>query len=279
MKIQVLLLAACGAGALAMPALAQPQPRPSFEVASVKPNKSGDRRAFFNTLPGGRFRASNIPLYQMILFAYDLKDFQVSGGPAWIRSERFDITAEAEKDPGRDGMRAMLQTLLEDRFHFKYRRETKDLPVYALVVSKSGKLHESEGECGPRPAVLPPPEPGKPPATPCGGFMVSPGNLSGNHSGMDQLTNVLSRFVGRIVLDKTGLTGKYDINLQWTPVPGEIQLPPGAPPPGAIPLPPVDPNGPSIYAALPEQLGLKLESQKAPVETMVIDHIEEPSEN
>lgn len=279
MKKQVLLLATWGAGTVAMPALGQPQPRPAFEVASVKPNKSGDGRVFFNTLPGGRFRASNVPLHQLILFAYRLKDFQVSGEPAWIKSERFDITAKAEKDPGPDGMRPMLQTLLEDRFQLKFHRETKDMPVYALVVSKPGKLPQSEGECGPRPAVPPPPEPGKLPKTPCGGFFMVPGRVTGSHSPIGSLADILSRFVGRIVIDKTELTGKYDINLQWTPAAGEFQLPPGGPPPGLPPLPPVDPNGPSIYAALQEQLGLKLESQKAPVETMVIDHIEEPSEN
>lgn len=255
-------------------------PRPEFEVASIKLNKSADRRIMLMPARGGRFTATNVPLQFLLEEAYRIKDFQLSGAPAWLMSERYDITAKAEGDPGFDAMLPMLQALLEDRLQLKFHRESKELAVYALVVSKAGKLHEAEGECGPMPSgPPPPPEPGKLPAAPCGGFFMFPGHLSGQKVPITQLIDTLSRFSGRIVLDKTNLTGKYDIDLQYTPEQGQFQAPPGPPPPGMPPLPPIDPNGPSLFTALQEQLGLKLESQKGPVEMMVIDHVERPSEN
>ena len=106
-----------------------------------------------------------------------------------------------------------------------------------------------------------------------------PGHITTQKASMTQLIDVLSRFTGKIVLDKTNLTGKYNITLDYTPEAGQFQAPPGPPPPGMPQLPPIDPNGPSLTTALQEQLGLKLESQKGPVDIMVIDHVERPSEN
>jgi uncharacterized protein (TIGR03435 family) len=254
-------------------------PRPQFEVASIKPNKSGDMRMMFRSASGGRFTASNVSLQSLITIAYHIKDFQLSGAPPWL-SERYDIEAKAEGNPGGDAMLPMLQGLVEDRLQFKFHRESKELPVYALVVAKAGKLHPAEGECGPPPSgPPPPPEPGKLPSAPCGGFFMFPGHLSGQKVPIEQLLDTLSRFTGRTVLDKTNLTGKYDIEVQYTPEQGQFQAPPGGAPPGMPPMPPIDPNGPSLFTALQEQLGLKLESQKGPVEIIVIDHIERPSEN
>jgi uncharacterized protein (TIGR03435 family) len=177
-------------------------------------------------------------------------------------------------------MLPMIQAMLEDRLKLKVHHETKEQPVYALLVAKAGKLHEAQGECGPRPSTPPPPpEPGKLPTAPCGGFFMFPGRLSGQKVGIAQFIESLSRFTGRIVLDKTNLTGKYDIDLQYTPDAGQFPTPPGGGPAGLPPLPQADPNGPSLFTALQEQLGLKLESQKGPVEMMVIDHVERPSEN
>jgi uncharacterized protein (TIGR03435 family) len=256
-------------------------PRPEFEVASIKLNKSGDMRAMIRPSPGGRFTVTNIPLQFVITIAYRIKDFQLSGAPPWLASERYDIEAKAEGNPNFDAMLPMVQTLLEDRLQLKFHHETKEVPVYALVVAKAGKLRAAEGECPPPPKTLPPPEPGKLPFTPCGGFFMFPGHLAGQKATIAQLIDPLSRFTGRIVLDKTNLTGKYDIDLQYTPEQSQIPAaaPGGAPPPGLPPLPPIDPNGPSLFTALQEQLGLKLESQKGPVEIMVIDHVERPSEN
>jgi len=255
-------------------------PRPEFEVASIKLNKSGDLRSMIVPPGGGKFTANNIPLQFLVTVAFQIKDFQLMGAPAWLRSERYDIVAKAAGNPGRDEVEKMLQTLLEDRLQLKVHHETKDLPVYSLVVAKAGKLHEAEGECGPRPdGPPPPPEPGNPPTAPCGGFFMFPGHLSGQKVPIEQLLDPLSRFTGRNVLDKTNLTGKYDIDLQYTPEQDQFQAPPGGAPPGMPSLPPIDPNGPSLFTALQEQLGLKLESQKGPVEMIVIDHVEKPSEN
>jgi uncharacterized protein (TIGR03435 family) len=255
-------------------------PRPEFEVASIKLNKSGDGRIMIMPARGGRFTATNVSLQILITIAYRIKDFQLSGAPPWVMSERYDVEAKAEGDPAFDAVLPMLQTLFEDRLQFKFHRETKDLPVYELVVAKAGKLKQAEGECGPRPEGPPPPlEPGKMPTPPCGGFFMFPGRLNGQKVPITQLVDVLSRFTDRIVVDKTNLTGKYDVDLQYTPEQGQFQAPPGGAPPGMPALPPIDPNGPSLFTALQEQLGLKLESQKGPVEMIVIDHIERPSEN
>ncbi|HUA19398.1 MAG TPA: TIGR03435 family protein [Bryobacteraceae bacterium] len=260
---------------------APPPERPEFEVASIKLNKSADGRIMIRPAPGGRFTATGIPMRFLITEAYRIKDFQLSGAPSWLLSERYDIEAKADGNPSFDTMRVMLQTLLEDRLKLKYHHETKEMAVYNLVVAKPGKLHEAEGDCGPRPQGLPPPlEPGKMPSPPCGGMFMFPGHISGQKVPMSQLVDILSRFSGRIVIDQTNLTAKYDIDLQYTPDPGQFPgPPPGGGPPGAPPLPPVDPNGPSLFTALQEQLGLKLESQKGQVEMIVIDHVERPSEN
>jgi uncharacterized protein (TIGR03435 family) len=260
-------------------------PRTEFEVASIKLNKSGDFRIMLRAAPGGRFTATNIPLQVLITFAYGIKDFQISGAPPWLMSEHYDIEAKAAGNPSQGEMEKILQPLLEDRLQFKFHREMKDLPVYALLVAKAGKLPQAEGDCGPRPTgPPPPPEPGKPFTAPCGLFLMFPGHLQGEKVPITQLVDTLSRFTGRTVLDKTNLTGKYDIKLDYTPEQGQFPAlpggaPPGGAPPGLPPLPAIDPNGPSLFTALQEQLGLKLESQKGPVEMVVIDHVERPSEN
>jgi uncharacterized protein (TIGR03435 family) len=238
-------------------------PRPAFEVASIKLNKSGNPRVMVAPIRGGRYTVTNIPLQYLVTAAYGIKNnSQFSGAPAWLLSERYDIEAKAEGDPSFDGMLPMLQTLFEDRLKLRFHRETKELPVYALVVSKPGKLHESEAECGPPPDSLP--------AAPCR-FMILPGHLGGPKEAIVQLADALSRLTDRVVLDKTNLTGTYDINLDYTPEQDQ-----GPPPLESAPL---DPNGPSLFTALQEQLGLKLESTKGPVEILVIDHVERPSVN
>jgi uncharacterized protein (TIGR03435 family) len=281
---RIAMLRAMAAASLALGschAFAQPAtPRPEFEVASIKLNKSGDMRVMIHSPGGGRFIASNISFQNLITFAYGIKNFQLSGAPAWLLSERYDVEAKAEGNPRGDAMLPLVQALLEDRLQFKFHRESKEMQVYALEVAKSGKLHEAEGDCGPRPnGPPPPPDPGKLPTAPCGGFFMVPGRLSGQKVTIKALLDPLSRFTGRTVLDKTNLTGKYDIDLQYTPEQGQFQAPPGGAPTGLPPLPPIDPNGPSLFTAVQEQLGLKLESQRGPVEMMVIDHIERPSEN
>jgi uncharacterized protein (TIGR03435 family) len=262
---------------------------PSFEVASVKTNTSGDQRVMIQTPPGGRFTATNVPLRNLIVLAYRLQNFQLIGGPDWIRSERFDIVAKAEGNlppftPSGppEPLLGMVRTLLAERFKLVVHHETRELPIYALVVART------DGKLGPQlhPAVVDceaaalrargGPPPGPPPGErPTCGMRIGPGQMMAGGTPLSQFVNPLSQFVQRTVIDRTGLTGAFDFDLSWTP----DQLPQGPPPPGAPPLPPIDPNGPSIFTALQEQLGLKLDAQRGPVDVIVIDRAERPTED
>lgn len=225
--------------------------------------------------------ANNIAAKQLIETAYDIQGFQILGGPKWLDSTRYDIVAKAEdssdKDPRRmseserklysDKSRLRLQSLLAARFNLQCHSATKEGSVYALVVAKNGsKLKPSRGEAhGPN-----------------RGMRMRPGQLDAQAASISFLARSLSAQLGRTVVDKTGLSGLYDFTLQWTPEQREGQMFKG---PGSGPEehgdapPPPDGSGPSVFTAVQEQLGLKLESQKGPVEMLVIDHVEPPSEN
>lgn len=237
-----------------------------FEVASVKPMEpamGGMMRVEIQMAPGGRFIAKGLNLKMLIQQAYNVRDFQISGAPSWAATDRYEINAKAaDANVTRDDMKPMLQALLADRFRLVIRRETKDAPVYELVVAKGGpKLKESEstGERGDR-------------------VRMGRGMVDAAQAGMPTLTNMLSNILGRAVIDKTGLTKRYDFKLEWTPDESQggliRQVHPDAPP-----APPVDSSGPSIYTALQEQLGLKLENTKGPVELLIIERVEKPTEN
>ncbi len=283
-------LAAGLASVLLVHASAQAPATPAFEVASVKPNKSGEGFIRFGMQPGGRFNALNVPLRELIRVAYNVQPFQIEGGPGWINSDRFDVIANADGDigpmgPGQMGpVQLMMQTLLADRFALKLRRETKDMPIYALVLARADgrlgpKIEPSTVDCaamargrgaapaGGRGAPPAPPRPGERPE--CGAFM-GPASVAAGGVSLDQLAQMLSARVGRIVQNRTGLTGNYAFNLDFTP----DQMPQGGfQPQGA---PPIDPNGPSLFTALQEQLGLKLDSQKGQAEMLVIESVSQP---
>lgn len=298
-----ILLAAIGAAVVAGPVVfgllnipqiraqstqtSAPPPAASFEVASIKPDRSGDMNISIMFRPGG-FRATGIPVKQLITLAYNVKDFQVSGGPAWINSDKFDIEAKepasvAEEmpklppDQRAELSRSMLQSLLADRFKLKLNRQTKELPAYALVVAKNGpKLHEAKPDDSSFHGIKGPDDHGQRQM-----MSMGPGELIGQALGVSGLAHLLSEQLGRDVLDQTGLKGIYDFTLKWTPEQGgpmTLRGPEGANP-GADSAPPAEASGPSIFTAIQEQLGLKLESTKGPTEVLVIDHIERPSEN
>jgi uncharacterized protein (TIGR03435 family) len=269
----------------AQSAQATSAPLPSFEVASIKPNRSGGNtvRIMF---PPGRFTATNVTTKFLIQFAYNVKHYEVSGGPSWINTARYDIYAKLQDslvDKGQrltslqrqNLIRSMLQSLLADRFRLTLKYETKQLPVYVLVLAKNGpKLREA-----------------KPSDTYARGFQGSDsggaglwmrgrGSLAGKGVHIANLVELLSGQLDRSTLDKTGLTGIYDFSLQWTPDENQpfmgIDSNPILTP--QVVSPP-DSSAASIFTAMQEQLGLKLESQNVPMETIVIDHIEQPSEN
>ena len=268
--------------------LAQTDRSRRFEVASVKPNRSGDLAIRIDLPAPDRFTATNVPLRELIRFAYDVQDARLQGGEDWIRTERFDVVAKADHDlpawgPGGPPAETlgMLKTLLAERFALAVHQETRLMPVFALVKAKSS------GQLGPelRPSALDcdsaaqaaqrqqsPAAPGNA-AQPTCGMRIAPGQMVIGGTPLSQFATVLSQFVQRIVIDRTGLAGPFDLHLSWAPQ----RLPQGDPPPGAPALPPVDPNGASIFAALQEQLGLKLESDQAPLDVIVIDRVNRPT--
>jgi uncharacterized protein (TIGR03435 family) len=286
------LAAALAAGLLAHPAGQTPQPpaSPTFEVATVKPNRSGQPFINFGLQPGGRVSAINVPLKELIRMAYDVQAFQIDGGPGWINSDRFDVTAKAEGDvpplgPGQLGpIQLMMQNLLAERFSLKVRRETREMPIQALVMARADgklgpKIESSSVDCaammrgrgagaGGRGTPPPVPRPGEKPE--CGMFM-GPGTVSAGGVSMDQFALMLSGRTQRVVQNKTGLTGNYSFSLEFTP----DQMPPGGALINGAPAA-IDPNGPSLFTALQEQLGLKLESQRGPVEMLIIDSVSQP---
>jgi uncharacterized protein (TIGR03435 family) len=248
---------------------------PGFEVASVKLNTSGSDKAYVQALPG-RLVMTNMALRRLILLAYSVQDYQISGDPRWIGSDHYDIQAKAAGDASVQQMEGpMLQALLEDRFKLVLHREVRQLPVYELTVAKGGVQLQrwKEGSCVPY-AVDAPPKPaapGEPRPVFCGFHVGSEGlnrTLDGAGIGMPALAANLSRSyasaLNRTVIDKTGLTGTFDLHLKWT-IDDPISIDAAA--------------GPSIVTAIQEQLGLKLESTRGGVEVLVIDRIEKPSAN
>jgi uncharacterized protein (TIGR03435 family) len=258
-----------------------PAPTPTFEVASVKPSRDGG--PYTRVLPG-RLVITYSSLRDLIALSYGVRTEQIAEGPSWIASDHYDIEATAVgTTSGSQIAGAMLQALLKDRFKLVLHRETRQLPVYALTVARNGlKLQPAkEGSCTPFSPDAPPlpPAPNAPRLFPCGhprtGASGLNWTLEGRGISMEALAASLSRVdLHRSVIDKTGLTGTYDVLLKWTVdplTPAALDNP--SAPPAADDLP-----GP-LFISLREQLGLRIESAKGPVEVLVIDHAERPSEN
>ncbi len=242
-----------------------PRSQPAFGVVSVKPNTSGEQGGTSRAQPG-RYQGINVTLKRMITLAYrPVQEFV--GGPDWINTAHFDVDARAEGSPSQEQMLEMLRTMLADRFKLVVHKELKESPVYALTLARrdgrpGSRLTPSAAECQPPDSGRGAPSP-QAPAPRCG-FRLGDGVLSGRGATMSRLAGELS-FVGRQVIDRTGLTGSFDIDLEWTPDA-----------PGAAPSPDA---GPSIFTAIQEQLGLKLEPSTAQLEIVVIDSAERPAEN
>jgi uncharacterized protein (TIGR03435 family) len=263
----MLLAAATGAQA---PATTSAQPR--FDVASLKVNIANDGIAF-DQAQKGRYTIRGFTLAWLLRSAYRVQEFQIVGGPDWINSERFDIEATYAETPGGPSQtNLMLRTLLAERFKLALHNETRERPVYALVLARADRrlgpqLQKSTRDC----ATAKGPEG-------CGssvgpGFIRSRGRTMAQFAeSLAQLTNTGSS-LNRLIVDRTGLEGLYEVTLKFTPE----NIPPSGPTPAGFQ--PVDPNGPSIFTALQEQLGLKLDAQRAPVNVLVVDRVEKPTEN
>jgi uncharacterized protein (TIGR03435 family) len=244
-------------------------------VASVKPNNDVDPRGGSEYSPGGRFTATAIPVGQLLRTAFRIQGYQLVGAPAWIGSKRYDIVAKVDDNPV-PSQQALLRTLLKDRFKLAAHNETRETPIFSLVVARSdGKLGpqliKSDFDCAAyRASTHAPPEPGR---TPNCATRINPGALYGKAIPMSMLATSLAPFVSRFTVDKTGLTGGFDVAVTWTPDPAFPNV--------SSPLADAAPNssGPSIFVALQEQLGLKLVSDKGPVAVLVVDHLEQPSAN
>jgi uncharacterized protein (TIGR03435 family) len=235
-----------------------------------------------NARPGGRLTTTNAPLSYLIQRAFGVEAYQVVGVPGWVNSEGYNIEAKPETNTGQKEMWLMLQTLLADRFKLKLHRETRQLPVFALMATKGGpRLPEPKG--GPCNETMPPLDAPREQriAPPCGPGIVSAGkglSMQGLNVTMAKFTGFLEKMIGREVIDRTGFTGKFDLHLEFAFDDSIVGLPR---PRGSSDLDqPADPLArSSIMIALQEQLGLRLESTKGPVEVLVVDHVERPTEN
>jgi uncharacterized protein (TIGR03435 family) len=243
----------------------------TFEVASIKlgdPLANGTSMGFQN---GAGFKLENGTLKQIVQYAYNLREFQLTGVAGWMISERYNILAKGVLDEGPSTYLAMndkqraagfalirkrLQNLLADRFHLAIHNETRDLPIYALVVAKSGLKMESNTSPDGSPQSM----------------MTNRSVFKATRASLDQIAENLAGVTGRPVRNETGLTGFYDLKVEWTP-----DAAPAAP--GAPDKPVETATGPTLFTALQEQLGLKLEAKKGPVEIVVVDRAERPSEN
>jgi bla regulator protein blaR1 len=256
-----------------------------FESASIKPHKSSGavEMSRVSFTPYG-FTATNVTLQTLIRDVYRVQESQIAGPADLLNSDRYDIEARMEKsvadelrklDPYQSlpERQRMLQSLLADRFKLTIHRESKELPVYALAIAESGpKLQEAQhGDTYANGIKGPDGRPGGP-----GNIRIGRDTLTGQALSMADFVRALSDQLGRPVLDKTGLTGRYDLNLQWTPDDSQLPMFKATGTPSASQS---AASGSSLFTTMQDQLGLKLESQDSPVEILVIDHVEKPSEN
>jgi uncharacterized protein (TIGR03435 family) len=238
---------------LVMPTFLAQTAKPSFEAASIKLNpKSGSPSSL--SVAGNRYRATGVTLRRLIMEAYNLRDWQLTGGPSWITTDQWDVEAVADdgtliqffnpEDPSRPTAGSlMMQSLIENRFQFKFHRDMKQLPVYELTVTKTGpKFKPSTDQQMPN-------------------IRLGIREIDVQAEPFATFAYDLSRFLDRPLINKVDLTGLYDVKLQWNP---DVEA---------------ESDKPSLFTALQEQLGLKLESAKESVQIMVIDSVEKPSEN
>jgi uncharacterized protein (TIGR03435 family) len=240
-------------------------PTLTFDVASIKPTPPEEERGIVHQLPGGQsYEAIGASLFTIMTVAYTVTPRQISGGPDWINTDRWTIEAKAERRGTSDELHDALARLLEERFHLKIRHEKREMPCYVLTVDKKGAkmpvhdaadlLHEPIG----------------------GRFENGETHLTGQNATMNYFAFFLSRGLDRNVVDQTNLTGHYDIDYHYVP---DLPAGRGGDGPPLVNGQTVSVNGPNIFTALRDQLGLQLEKGKGPVDFLVIEHVEKPSAN
>ncbi len=263
-KICLAILLSCSVSQAQTPSQASnPDPTAThiFEVASIHQNNTSadGHHHIYSAANDSQFRTINVSVKELLQLAYAIPETQILNAPAWVDSITFDIDAKAapevdatmhnlSSEQGRLWKRQLVQALLADRFQLKAHEETRQLPVYALVVAKNGPSFKSSE---------------------ANGTTIDTGrshiHVQGSDNTLALLARTLAESLGRVVMDHTGLTGRYDLTLRWTPDDAASTAPADAPP--------------NIFTAIQEQLGLKLESTKGPVPVLVIDHVAMPSEN
>ncbi|HLW77226.1 MAG TPA: M56 family metallopeptidase [Bryobacteraceae bacterium] len=237
---------------------------PGFEVASIKPNQSGDRGSGIPPAQGGRFRALNVTTRQLLGYAYQTQSHaRIGGGPSWLDADRYDVNAKAAANLPEAKLRPMVLKLLEDRFALKFHAEAKQMQAYILSVAKNGPKFEISHTCKPDPKLN----------WPCGGFRVQNRRyVGGQQVSAADLAEVLEELIGQPVIDHTGIDGVFNVQLEWTP--DERQSPGGD---AGVAAP--DTDKPSLYVAIQEQLGLRLDLKKTTVDAIVVDSASKPSAN
>jgi uncharacterized protein (TIGR03435 family) len=218
------------------------QTEPRFEVASIKPSPSAAGGTTVYNPTRERFAADSITTRTLIAFAWDVRVFQVSGGPGWLDSQRYDVVAKPDGDAAVERIRRMVRAFLAERFQLQVHHTSKEMPVFTLEIAKGGsKLRAASPGDGPD-------------------IRGPNGHLTAKRITAEMLARILANDLERPVVDRTGIEGTFDVDLEWTPEQN------------------IDP-GPSIFTAIQEQLGLKLESERAPVDVLVVDRVERPSAN
>ena len=301
MRISSAVIAIVGAPLLAaaqqfLPtAAAAVDPEARFEVAVVKAADAGSGAVMLRMMPG-RFEATNVPLSILVRQALQKPDYQIVGAPGWSDAGRYSVNAKAPDGMPPAATSVMLLNLLKDRFRLATHLETRELPIFTLVMARpdgrlgpdleptpvecqtmlaersaAAKAAAAKGTAPPLPPLPSFPGPDEP--LPCGFTRMGPSFMASGRT-IAQLVPTLADLVGRPVIDKTGLAGRYDVTLKYAPTGRTVG--PFGPPPGA-PEPTVDPDAPSLFTAVQEQLGLKLDNARGPVEVVVIDRLERPT--
>jgi uncharacterized protein (TIGR03435 family) len=256
MKPAILLLT------ITLAAHSQPAAQPKYEVASIKPNTDSDSRVTFQIEPDGTLSATGITLMRLMMTAFNAQNFRIVGGPDWVSSRRWDLQAKPNRATRPDEVRPMLRALLEDRFQLHTRTQIRRRPVYDLTLDRKGpKLRRSDAESE-------------------RSVRLSVASIRMTKATPATFASQLSYALGRPVIDKTKLTGNFDFTLEWTPEPGDdAGMAFAVQPPGTSDQPAPTPDRPSIFTALPQQLGLRVKSARGPVDVVVIDSVLLPSAN